>query len=299
VDFRPVAPQAIQDRGRLPDKDARVPVEPARGQVFPGGLCVGLFAEAAHLKGRRRGRGRGLCFARGTGRCIGHLRARLGRHRSVRRVRLGIERLAALDIAERLRRIARADAERNQTPGVLIDQRCGEAHGAAELGRRANQVIGRHNGHGGLGIAALKPQRSQSDAGGRVAPERFDEYPFGRQFGKLPGNAFGQTLGGSHHHALACHQPGEPIHGLPQHGLRSHQAQELFGTVGPALGPEACAASAGHDYGVQHVTKLLNLSHAAPESGRSRKWPAAPVRRVSPRACSAEGRVSPDSRPAG
>jgi hypothetical protein len=57
----------------------------------------------------------------------------------------------------------------------------------------------------------------------------------------------------NHENVFDRDQAAKTIHGLHEHGLVSHDGQEMLGTTQTALGPKTFSAAAGHNYHISVV----------------------------------------------
>ena len=111
-------------------------------------------------------------------------------------------------------------------------------------------VIGRHDGHDGVGLARCNPLRRQGDAGSGVAAHRLDEHVIRRKMRQLAAHLVGLLTVGYNQNAWPRESRQQAVGGLLQQRAPSCNRQQLLGQTPPAARPEARALAAGHYHGI-------------------------------------------------
>ena len=160
------------------------------------------------------------------------------------------KRRAALDIAVARLRRGRRKAERHDA-ALLAPRRRRMGNGVAERGFVGDDVVGRQQQDNASRIFRGDHQRSNGRRRRRVAAHRFQHDGVRRHadFLHLLGDQEAMHLAAQKDRRLRARHLGAQ-HGILNHRLRAVQRQKLFGQGGPRQRPQARAAAAGQDDGI-------------------------------------------------
>lgn len=121
------------------------------------------------------------------------------------------------------------------------------AESLLELFFVGDDVVGGEDGHDTGGGAAADECGAEGDGGGGIAAHGFGDEVFAGDFGELFLDFLELGLVGDDEDILGWDEGEDAIDGLLEEGFFTEEAYELFGGGFAADGPEAFAASAGHD----------------------------------------------------
>ena len=122
---------------------------------------------------------------------------------------------AVPDVAERRRRAARGDADRDQP--VVARHRHGGVHGLGEGVGVGDDMVGGEGGHHRAGVGELELRGGQADRGHRLTRRGLREDLLGGQLGKLSENGVSMGGPGDYQHPLVA-QRHETVDGLLEQG---------------------------------------------------------------------------------
>ncbi len=112
-------------------------------------------------------------------------------------------------------------------------------------------MVGGKQADHGVGIEVEQNERSQTDGGRRVAPHRLGQNLPGAEARKLARDLAPQVLVGDDPETRGRSQRQQARHRLLDHGLLAIERQQLLGATLPAQRPEAGAAAAGKNHGME------------------------------------------------
>ncbi len=244
----------LQDRGRLPNEHAAVPVEIARLEILGRLFGVGLLDELLDQ--------------------IAVERAFLSQPP------FGVR----LNVAEARLRARRLDPKGDQV--ILLGQLGAQCDRLCKLRLALHHVIGRQHQHDGFRIAAEQFRGHQRDGRRGIAALRFDDEAVLEiilPLAQLNADRVDLRRVGRDDHAPRGRAIQHPLHRRLDQGIAPHDAEELFREVVPAERPESRAAAPGQNDGIQvrmwsHGIILFPLwpqgsNRRAPEPPPPLPWP--------------------------
>lgn len=211
--------EALGDGDKGPDEHAGVPAVLSGLEVFEGGVVIGLLLEP---------------FGAVEDGFVGF--GALGRR----------ERGADTDIAVAGGGFGGLDADGDDDLAAAGEVE-GVGEDALELLLLGDDVVGGENGHDACGGAGADEGGAEGDGGAGIAADGFGHDIFPWQEGQLTSDLGGLGGVGDDENVFGRDDGENAVDGLLEEGLVAEEADELLGGLFAADGPEAFAATAGHD----------------------------------------------------